>query len=102
MKVRRKPRVLTVLKKDCQAFGSIISKSISISHCITSIPLSVATPEGELRQSDKASFRNFLINESKCIGNIVPKTLLCIVDDGLSASRTLKPKETFEDCLVYF
>ena len=103
VKEKRKPKALTVLKEDCQAFGLIISKSISItdafSHCITSIPLSLATPEGELRQSNKASFRNFLINESKCTENIIPKNAAWYVD-GLSAIRTLKPKETFEEWIT--
>lgn len=71
-KEKATPKATTVLKEDCQAFGLIISKSISnleaFSHCITSIPLSVATPDGELRQSDKASLRNFL-NDRVLIGN---------------------------------
>lgn len=43
------PKATTVLKEDCQAFGLIISKSIShaeaFSHCVTSLPLSVATKD---------------------------------------------------------
>ena len=68
----------------------------AFSHCITSLPLSVATPDGELRQSDKASLRNFLNNEAGATSKIIPKKAAWFVD-GMAAVRSLKPKETFEE-----
>ncbi len=61
---KKKPpiKAVSVLKKDCQAFGLILAKAISLEDAfcfpITSVPLALATPDGSLRQSDKASLRN--------------------------------------------
>ena len=89
-----------MLKEDCQAFGLIVSKSISnaeaFSHCITSYPLSVATPDGELRQSDKASFRNYLKDVAGASSKLVPEKAAWFVD-GLAAIRSLKAKDTFQE-----
>ena len=99
-KTKNTPKTTTVLKEDCQAYGIIIAKSISkeeaFSHCVTSVPLSVATPEGELRQSDKASLRNFLNDEASAASKCVPQKAVWFVD-GLAAIRSLKPKDTFEE-----
>ena len=99
-KRKNTPKATTVLKEDCQAYGIIIAKSISkeeaFSHCVTSVPLSVATPEGELRQSDKASLRNFLNDEASATSKCVPQKAAWFVD-GLAAIRSLKPKDTFEE-----
>ena len=61
-KKKRKPRAVEVLKEDKQAFGILVGKAISneeaFSHPLTSLPLSIATCEGNLYQGDKADFRN--------------------------------------------
>ena len=74
----------------------IVSKSEAFQYPITSIPLALATPEGELRQSDKASFRNFLISYSDARRTASPMNTAWFID-GLSAIRSLKPKETYEE-----
>ena len=98
-KVKPSPKAVTILKEDCQAFGVIISKSLSLSeafqHPITSLPLSIATPDGELRQSDKASLRNFLKDHAKATSTVAPKQAAWFVD-GLASIRTFKRKETYE------
>ena len=102
------PKAISILKEDRQAFGLIIAKAASLdeafSYPITSVPLSVATPEGTLRQSDKASLRNFLITDSDASTEITPKNCISLVD-GLAAIRTLKPKLTCKpwiESLVHF
>ena len=102
IRVKKPIKAISVLKEDRQAFGLIISKAVSLKEAfsfpITSVPLSISTPEGNLRQSEKASFRNFLI--SKCDGpfSIPPKNAAWFVD-GLAAVRTLKPKKTYREWL---
>ena len=89
---------LTLMKEDRQAFGLIISKAVSINEAfmypITSVPLALATTENGLRQSDKASFRNSLINEANSDCTDVPKNCTWLID-GMAAVRSLKPKDTY-------
>ena len=40
---------------------------------ITSVPLSIAEPDSKLRQSDKASFRNYLMKEAGATLTVSPK-----------------------------
>ncbi|MAG85790.1 MAG: hypothetical protein CMB97_00015 [Flavobacteriaceae bacterium] len=93
-------KAISVLKEDCQAFGLIVSKSLSLEEAfrfpITTFPLSIATPEGNLRQSDKASFRNFLIVQSKSSTNNVPLHAAWFID-GMAAVRSLKSKATYRE-----
>ena len=102
IRVKKPIKAISVLKEDRQAIGLIISKSVSLKEAfsfpITAVPLSISTPEGNLRQSEKASFRNFFI--SKCDGpfSIPPKNAAWFVD-GLAAVRTLKPKKTYREWL---
>ena len=97
-KVKTK-KAVEVLKEDCQAFGTIIAKSYSLREAfgypITSYPLSVADLEGSLRQSDKASFRNMLIEEANAASKTIPKNASWIVD-GMGAVRALKPQKIYE------
>ena len=61
-KKKKQPRTISILKEDTQAFGVICAKAVSLEEAfdfpITSIPFSLAYPEGSLRQSDKSHFRN--------------------------------------------
>ena len=97
-KIKKSRKAEDVLKEDCQAFGTIIAKALTIEEAfhypITSIPLSIATLEGDLRQSEKASFRNFLINNSNAATNSIPKRATWLID-GLAAIQSLKSKETY-------
>ena len=70
----------------------------AFSYPITSLPLSVATPDGELRQSDKASLRNYLKDEANAVTKDLPKCAAWFID-GLAAVRSLKSKETYEEWL---
>ena len=74
---------MEVLKEDCQAFGLIVSKAFSFeeafAHPITTFPLSAATPDGNLRQSEKASLRNYLIDHQVKTSNLTsPGEAVCV------------------------
>ena len=56
--------------------------------------MSVASPDGVLRQSEKASFRNFLIEKSNATSKIMPKKAAWL-GDGMVAVQTSKPKNTY-------
>ena len=106
VKIKKKaPKAVEVLKEDCQAFGTIVAKSLSLKEAfrypITSIPLSVAFPDGVLRQSEKASFRNFLIEKSNATSKIMPKKAAWLVD-GMAAVQTFKPKSTYREWIEAF
>ena len=66
-----------VLKEDCQAFGTIIAKVLTLDEAfqypITSVPLSITTLDGDLRQSENASSRNFFIINSNATTNGKPQ-----------------------------
>ena len=89
-KKKSNPPAMNVLKEDCQAFEVIASKSVNIENAfnypITSVPLAIATPDGKLRQSDKASFRNYILRESKATIHEYPNEVTWLVD-GLALIR---------------
>ena len=62
--------------EDYQAFGLIVAKSVSMEEAfaypITSVPLSIAEPDSKLRQSDKASFRNYFMKEAVATLTVCP------------------------------
>ena len=99
-KKKKTPKAIEILKEDRQAFGLIVSKSVSMEeafqHPITTVPLALATTESGLRQSDKASFRNLIIKESNSITEIAPKRCAWFVD-GMAVIRTLKPRQTYKE-----
>lgn len=99
------PKAVTLLKEDRQAFGLIIAKSVSLQEAfeypITTVPLAVATTDSTLRQSDKASLRNFLINECNSVSEEPPKNCSWFID-GLAAVRSLQPKRTYREWLRSF
>ena len=74
---KKTPKEVCLLKEDRQAFGLIISKSISLADAfqypITSNTLAVAITDSTLRQSDKACLRYFLISESRSLVETTPK-----------------------------
>ena len=81
---------MSLLKEECQAFGVVVSQSISKKDaCVNptiSVPLAALTPEGELRQSDEFSRRNFLLREANTIKHIHTEDTTWLVD-GLAAVR---------------
>ena len=70
------------------------SKEEAFSYPITSLPLSIANPDGSLYSSNKAQFRNLLISQS-----VIDSTLLdamWIIDAGY-AIRQVNPKDTYKE-----
>ncbi len=99
---------IEILKEDKQAFGLMVSKSVSMEEAfnfpITSVPLSIDTTEYSLRQSDKSQFRNLLIKKSESTTDVAPKRCAWFID-GMAAIRSLKAKTTYKEfiyCLVQF
>ena len=94
-KVKETPKAMSVLKEDRQAVGILVAEATSLEEAfcfpITTLPLGLATPDGDLRQSDKASFRNHLIIKSKAASSIIPLKARWIID-GMALFRTVKPK----------
>lgn len=66
---KKTPKAVEILKEDKQAFGLMVSQSVNMGEAfkypITSVPLSVATKEYGLPQSDEVQFTNLLQNASK-------------------------------------
>ena len=100
VKKKKAFKAVYILKEDRQAFGLIVTKAVTLeeefSYPITSVPLSIATPKGYLRQSDKASLCNLLISKFEDVSNSCPKNAAWFVD-GLVAVRTLKLKKTYKE-----
>ena len=86
------PKAVTIIKEDRQAFGLLLSKEMDLSEAfqypITSVSLSIATPDSQLRSGPKYLFGNLLINESKAETNISPENAIWIYD-GMALMRTL-------------
>ena len=65
---KKEPKAVSILKQDRQAFGTLLTKSINLEvefqHPLTEIPLSIATPGGELRQAPEHVLRNHIIEEA--------------------------------------
>ena len=65
-KRKRKARAVEILKEDVQAF--LVGKSVSLDEAlrypITSVSLSLAYPDGHLRQGNKSNLRNVIIKDS--------------------------------------
>ena len=96
---------MSLLKEECQAFDVVVSQSISKKEaCVNptiSVPLAALTPEGELRQSDEFSRRNFLLREANAIKHIHAEDATWLVD-GLAAVRASKPCKTFREWINIF
>ena len=67
-------------EEDLQPFGLIVAKSVSMEEAfaypITYIPISIAEPDSKLRQSDKASFQNYLMKEASATLTVCPKKVV--------------------------
>ena len=95
-KVKRAKKV-DILLEEKQAFGIIISKCKTkeegFSYPMTSLPLSIANPNGSMYSADKSKFRNNLIGSFFTEkGN---SNALWIIDAGY-AIRQIKPQETYK------
>ena len=60
-----------------QEFGVIAAKPTDLheafSYPITSLPLSIASPDSNLHQSDKAGFRNYIMKSSNSVSSSFPQ-----------------------------
>ena len=70
-------KIVSNLQEDCQAFGLIVDKSFSLeeafSFSITTVLLSIATPNRKLRQSGKEFHLNYIIKELEALHTISPE-----------------------------
>ena len=77
VKIKKTNKVTDILNEDLQPFGLIVAKSVSMEEAfaypITYVPLSIAEPDSKLRQSEKASFRNYLMKEAVATLTVCPK-----------------------------
>ena len=100
VKEKKTKKAVDVMKEDRQAFGILIAKSVSLEEAfkfpITSVPLAVANPDRTLRQGDKASLRNMLIENSSSSSTIIPQGCTWLID-GMAVIQTVKPQETFRE-----
>ena len=96
-----------MLKEDKKAFGELVGKSSDPreihSYPLTSVPLlSLASPDSDLRQGNKASFRNHLIADSSAESTIALPAAAWLVD-GMAAVRSVQPKATWDEyATAYF
>ena len=96
---KKKPRkkIIAVLKEGKQALGVIAAKPTHLHEiflcCITSLPLSISSPDSSLYQSDKASFRNYIMKSSISVSSSFTQIANWIID-GMAAMHSLKPRLT--------
>ena len=103
-KKKKPPRAISILKEDKQAFGLLCAKAVSLEEAfnfpITSIPLSLAYPVGSLRQSDKSSFRNWLIDETPSSRLNTAPTDARWIFDGMALFRSVKCARTYREYFI--
>ena len=104
--IKRKPRAnkISAIKEDRQAFGIVLSENIdleeALQYLLTTFPLSLATPEGNLRQrNNKALLRNFLITEANAIVENPDLIRSRWIVDGMALIRLLETCQTYD---LYF
>ena len=97
---KTKPKAQAVLLEDTQAFGVLCAKAITLDEALkypmTSLPLSLALPDGTMRQGAKSVFREHLLNSKKVSAKLhsVPKNARWIYD-GIRLFTTTKPQKTY-------
>ena len=104
--IKRKPRAnkASAIKEDRQAFAIVLSENIDLGEALqyplTTFPLSLATPEGNLRQgNNKTLLRNFLITEANTIVENPDLIRSRWIVDGMALIRPLKTCQTYD---LYF
>ena len=95
---KSKNEVVSALQEGCQVF--IVEKSLSLdeafSFSLTTVLLSITFPDGKLRQSEKASFRNYIIKQSDTLHTIPPKDIAWCID-GMAFISCLNPKIAYKE-----
>ena len=104
--IKRKPRAnkSSAIKEDGQAFRTVLSENIDLEEALqyglTTFPLSLATPEGNLRQrNNKALLRNFLTTEPNAIVENPDLIRSCWIVDLMALIHLLKTCQTYD---LYF
>ena len=87
-----------ILKKDCQAFVTMIGKASTLNEAfqypVTSVPLSIATLDRDLLQSEEASLRYFLFSNSNATTKCMTENVSWLID-SLAAVQSLKFKNKY-------
>ena len=110
---KTKPKAQAVLLEDTQAFGVLCAKAITLDEALkypmTSLPLSLALPDGTMRQGAKSVFREHLLNSKKVSAKLhsVPKNVRWIYDGMRLFIKTTKNlqrvfQKYFESCNTSF
>ena len=99
-KKRKVPKAVEILKEDKQAFGLMVSKSVSMDEAfkyhITTVPLAIATTECTLRQSNKSQLRATLVESSGALYSVVPPNCAWFID-GMAVIRAADTKPTYKE-----
>ena len=89
---------VSLLKEYRQAFGLIVAKSVCLEDAFqypkTIVPLAVATSESTLKQTNYASLRNYLINESGSFSEDTPQNCSWFIDGFLQSDPYSQRKLT--------
>ena len=93
VKPKKTKKALDVMKEDRQAFGILVAKSVSLEEAfkfpITYVPLAAANPDSTLRQGDKASLRNIIIENSSSSSKVIHKGCTWLIDGKQVANKWL-------------
>ena len=104
-KPKKVPKIISSLKEDRQAFGAMTGRKMSpeelLSYPLTSVPLALASPDGDLRQGSKASLRNHLIEDADAL-TTQPATGAFWIVDGMAVVRSILCKETWGEYATAF
>ena len=74
-----------------------ISLEEAFSYPITSLPLSIAHPDGTVRQGNKSNFRNQLIKDCLSSKSEIPPMAARWIYDDMTLFRTVKSKNTYRE-----
>ena len=104
-KKKKLPKAVEILKEDKQAFGLMVAKSAtmaeSFEYPITSVPLSIATTECTLRQSNKSQLRATLVDIAGALSHVTTTDCAWFID-GMAVIRAAEPKPTYKEFVDAF
>ena len=89
---------MSIIQEDRQGFGWLLSKNVNLEvalkYPITSVTLSLANPDGMLRDAPKYLFRSDFEVNVKALEYLPPEDARWIVDN-MAAIRCVKQKDTY-------
>ena len=96
-KREKKPKGINVLQVGKQAFGLLLGKTVSLLEAhrypLTSPPLALASPDGDLRQGLKAAIKKYLIFQPNALSSVPAQKEKWIADD-MSVIRSMQSLRT--------